>query len=257
MYAEERHRHIADTITADGRVSVADLARRFAVTSETVRRDLDALEQRGELRRVHGGAVATSRTSVVEQSLTDRQVQRADAKLAIARVALRMVPATGSVYVDSGTTTGALADLLAQQGSVAPLTVITHAVPVAAALYQAPGIELHVVGGRVRGITSAAVGAGTVAQLADLRPDVAFVGTNGLSAEFGLSTPDELEAAVKQAIVRAARRTVVLADLAKLGEETLHRFAALGEIDTLVTDRRPSPELAAALDAADVEVVLA
>ena len=90
-----------------------------------------------------------------------------------------------------------------------------------------------------------------------MRPDLAFVGANGLSAGFGLSTPDEREAAVKAAIVRSARRTIALVDASKHGDESLIRFAELADIDTLVTDAAPDPDLAAALAAADVQVVVA
>ena len=120
-----------------------------------------------------------------------------------------------------------------------------------------PNASLTVIGGRVRGLTAAAVGADTVRAIEAMRPDVAFVGTNGLSAAFGLSTPDPDEAAVKRAIVRSARRVVVVADADKLGRELLVGFAPLSDIDVLVTDAAPDGELSAALADADVEVWLA
>src|SRR5439155_10846181 len=107
--------------------------------------------------------------------------------------------------------------------------------------------------GRVRPTTQAAVGDETVAALGRLRTDVAFVGTNGVSAAHGLSTPDHGEAAVKRAIVTGARQVVVLADAAKLGEEHLVRFADLDEIDVLVTDGRAPADQLAALEAVGVE----
>ena len=90
-----------------------------------------------------------------------------------------------------------------------------------------------------------------------LRPDIAFVGTNGIHASFGLSTPDPEEAAVKAAFVHSARRIVVLVDSSKLDAETLVQFASLKDLDTVITDRKPSPELAAALADAGVELVIA
>ena len=94
-------------------------------------------------------------------------------------------------------------------------------------------------------------------QIDALRPDVAFVGANALSAEFGLSTPDAEEAAVKRAMVASARRVIAVVDSSKLGDESLTRFALLSEIDVLVTDARPETDLAAALAADDVEVWVA
>ncbi|MGO4690765.1 DeoR/GlpR family DNA-binding transcription regulator [Glaciibacter sp. 2TAF33] len=262
MFAEERQALIANLVSSRKRVTVADLAARFEITPETVRRDLDSLEIGRMLRRVHGGAVALDRLSMSEPSLAERRTTRQAEKSRIAAAAAKMIPAspTGSVLLDSGSTTGLLADHLARWSPASPgdqLLVITNALPIASILAMNAELQLHILGGRVRGLTGAVVGASTISQLDDLRPDIAFIGTNGVDAEFGLSTPDAVEAAVKTALVRSARRVVALADSSKLGEETLVRFAHLADIDTLITDAAPSPVLAAALEAADVEVVIA
>lgn len=262
MYATERHESIAEALRSAGRVSVSDLALRLDVTAETVRRDLDALEQAGLLQRVHGGAVAAGRSSVSELSLSERETRHSPEKTSVAQAAAHLVPPTftGSIALDAGTTTAAVAAELAGWRPSEPgrvLTVVTNAVPIAALLQHSPHVDLHLLGGRVRGVTSAAVGTSTVEQLGGLRPDIAFVGTNGISAGFGLSTPDELEGAVKAALVRAARRSVVVVDGAKHGEEALVRFARLAELDTVVTDVAPPADLAEALEADGVEVLVA
>ena len=166
------------------------------------------------------------------------------------------------MLLDAGSTTGRLADLLTTWAPDVPgasLDVSTNSVPLAGRIHNAgnPHVVLRLLGGSVRGITGAAVGPATIAQLSDIRPDLAFVGANGVTADFGLSTPDEAEAAAKSAMVRAARRVVVLADSTKLDAESLVRFANLDEVDTLITDAAPSDELADALAEADVQVVLA
>ncbi|GAB3542991.1 DeoR/GlpR family DNA-binding transcription regulator [Arthrobacter tecti] len=255
MFAEERYNRIAALVASEGRVSVAQLAARFDITKETVRRDLALLEKDGVLRRVHGGAVPANSASTNELSLTSREGRSQAEKARIAKAALAMVPSEGSIVLDGGTTTGALAALLAQEPAD-QLLIITHSIPVAHALIEAP-LQLEFIGGRMRGLTSACVGSGTVAQYGSFRPDVAFVGANGIHAAFGLSTPDPEEASVKAAIVRASRRVVVLADSSKLDAETLMNFASLSEIDALVTDAQPEPELEAALKDADVELVIA
>ncbi|SMQ71326.1 DeoR/GlpR family DNA-binding transcription regulator [Agreia sp. VKM Ac-1783] len=260
MYAIERHQKIGEEIGLQGRVTVTELSERFGVTAETVRRDLDHLERRGVLLRVHGGAVAGSKTSLSESTVAVRADKSRDAKLLIARAALGMIGDTfrGSILLDAGTTTGALAELLVDWNPSHghPLTIITNSVPIAALLHLNPAIELHLLGGSVRGITSAAVGASTIEQLDRLRPDIAFIGTNGVSAGFGLSTPEEREAAVKAAMIRRSRRSVVLADSSKLDEEALYRFAELRDLDTLVSDVDPAGTLSAALDAEGVEVIV-
>lgn len=256
MYATERHDLIERLLVDEGRVSVVDLARRFDVTTETIRRDLDLLEQSGALRRVHGGAVPNERASTNEPSLGERSLRHAPAKAAIARRALDALGDgfRGSVFFDAGTTTAAVAAQLAPRLTTARIDVVTHALPLATALAAVPQVSLSVIGGRVRPLTEAAVGADTVRAITGLRPDVAFLGTNGLSAGFGASTPDADEAAVKSAIVRSARRVVLVADAEKLGRELLVSFAALDDVDVLVTDAEPDPLLAAALDDAGVEV---
>jgi DeoR family fructose operon transcriptional repressor len=270
VFAEERQQLIMGLVYASGRASVTDLAERFSITTETVRRDLAALEAAGSVRRVHGGAVSPDRFSTTEDSILVRTVQRQPEKTRLAEAALALIPQdrSGSILIDAGSTTEALAELLSARdtGPAAPgaapapgveLVVITHALPIAAKLSGEPGIAVHLLGGKVRGITQAAVGQSTVDAARRIRPDVAFIGTNGIHAAFGLSTPDPEEAAVKAAFVQSARRIVVLADSSKLDAETLVQFASLKDLDTLITDRKPNRALADALAEAGVEVVVA
>ncbi len=256
MYAEERQHALAGLVTERGRVSVASVAERFGVTTETVRRDLAVLERAGVLRRVHGGAVpAGAALTLVETGLGERHGTRTEAKRKIAAAALDLLPGLdGSVILDGGTSTAALADVLPADRR---LYVATNSVPIAARLSAIPGITLHVLGGRVRGITQTAVGDSTVRAMEDLRVDVAFLGTNGISAGHGFSTPDEAEAATKRAMVRAAQRVIVLADSSKLGREHLVRFAGLDDVDVLVTDGDADPAVVAELETMGIEVLTA
>lgn len=254
MYAAERQRGIFDLARQKGRVSVAGLARQFDVTTETIRRDLDFLNDQGVLRRVHGGAVVAENVALTETGLADREPARASHKSRIAAAAMEFLPGpTGSLLVDAGTTTARLAAMLTPDSA---RTVITGSVPVAGKLI-ASGISLQLLGGRVRGITGAAVGAETVAAISTLRCDVAFIGVNGLSVAHGLSTPDPEEAAVKRAMVGAAKQVIVLADSSKIGAELLVAFAAVSDIDVLITDGEITPGDRRELEAAGVEVVIA
>lgn len=255
MYAEERQEAIAELVRRRGRVSVAEVAERYGVTTETVRRDLAVLERNAVVRRVHGGAVPAGALTVIERGVGERETAQADEKDRIAAAALALVPADGgSILLDAGTTTARLAAVLPSDRR---LVVVTNSVPVAARVAGSAATRLHLLGGRVRGTTQAAVGEETVRALDDLRVDVAFVGTNALSVDFGLSTPDVEEASVKRAMVRSAQRVVVLADASKLGSEHLVRFAPLDAVDVLVTDRAADPDVVAELEAHGVEVVLA
>ena len=255
MYAEERQRAISELVGGRGRASVMELAERFDVTPETVRRDLDALERLGGVRRVHGGVVAAGVLAGAEAGLGEREGTNAEAKRAIGAAARRFLPpAGGSVLFDAGTSTIAAAREV--PGNL-HITAITNSVPVAATLSTREAVELRLLGGRVRGLTQAAVGAGTVAEIAGLRTDVAILGANGLSADRGLSTPDADEAAVKTAMVRAADFVVLVADSSKFARESLVAFAPLDAIDVLVTDAAPTGPLAAALADHGVNVEVA
>jgi DeoR family fructose operon transcriptional repressor len=232
IYAEERQQAIAALVTQRGRVGVTAVAEHFGVTTETVRRDLAVLERAAMVRRVHGGAVPVGTLTVVESGFGERRGTRTDAKRRIANAALALLPGDRS------------------------LTVATNSVPIAARLAPSPGISLHLLGGRVRGITQAAVGLSTVAALADLRADVVFLGTNGISATHGFSTPDEAEADVKRAMASAGQRVAVLGDSSKIGREHLLRFAAVEDVDVLVTDDEADPAVVAELEQQGIEVLV-
>ncbi|NHU85226.1 DeoR/GlpR transcriptional regulator [Kocuria sp. JC486] len=262
MFAEERQAEIARLVGDTRRVSGADLARRFTVTMETIRRDLAALESEGVLRRVHGGAVSLDRTDSVEQSLDSRATLKTPAKRRIAAAALELLEYTEatSVVLDAGSTVETFADALATRrtgSSDQSLLVMTHALHVAGRLADQPEIDLELVGGRVRTLTWAASGVFTAEQYNRYRADVAFLGCNGVAAGFGFSTPELPEAAVKTAIVNSARKVVVLCDAEKHNHENLARFATFTQVDALITDAAPTGPLAAALEEGGVEVIVA
>lgn len=255
VYPEERQQAIAAQVITRGRASVTELAQIFDVTTETVRRDLAVLDRTGVLRRVHGGAVPTRALHLVEPSVDQREATRAEYKQAIARAAAEFFPQSGStVLIDAGTTTARLAALLPPDRD---LLVVTNSVPIAARLARVGSVSLQVLGGRVRGLTQACVGDQTLAGLAALRVDIAFIGTNGITVRHGASTPDPEEAAVKRAMVASANFVVVVADSSKIGREEFVSFAPVGSLDMLVTDPEISPADRAELTGQGLEVVIA
>ena len=255
MYAEERQQAIARLVTQRGRLSVNQLAREYDVTTETVRRDLSTLERLGLVRRVHGGVVPPGSLSLIESGIRERDHVNTETKERIARAALdRLPPAGGTILLDAGSTTVRLANLLPPDRE---LTVVTHAVPIAARLAGLAHLELRLLPGRVRPTTQAAVGPDTVQALSHLRVDVAFLGTNGITADHGLTTPDPDEAAVKRAIVGCGHLVVALADASKFGLETAVRFASPGDLDVVITDDGAPAGERRALTQAGIEVVVA
>ncbi|GHF96546.1 DeoR/GlpR family DNA-binding transcription regulator [Streptomyces thermodiastaticus] len=253
MYAPERQQEILRLAREGGRVDVVSLAEVFQVTAETIRRDLKALDRAGLLRRVHGGAIPVGRLDF-EPDLSEREATAAGEKDRIAKAALAELPAEGTVILDAGSTVARLAAALPLD---ADLTVVTHSLPIAARLADHPGLQLHLVGGRVRHRTRAAVDAWALRAYGEIRADVAFVAANGFSAEHGLTTPDLAEAAVKRAAVAAARRVVLLADSSKHGQEHFARFGGLSDVQVLITDSGLSPEEAAAIERGGTQVVRA
>ena len=257
MYSRQRQQLITERVDSHGSVNVADLAVHFDVSPETIRRDLAALEELGRLERTHGGAVAPSGNA--ERSLAARTLEHRSAKAAIARLAAEHLPQSGgSIIIDAGSTTAHLVGCMPVSTLTGQraLSIYTDSAPIAAELAGADASQLYLFGGMVRGITGALVGSSTVEAIRTLRVDVAFIGTNGISAERGLTTPDPAEAAVKSAMVASARKVVVLADDSKYAVDHVVEFASLGSVDVLIGNSAPRSALARALDAADVEVVL-
>ena len=205
------------------------------------------------LRRVHGGAIPVERLGF-EPGLAARDSVRRAEKERIAKAALSELPLEGSVLLDAGTTTARLAEVMPPNRD---LIVVTNSLPIALSLSVRPGLIVRMVGGRVRGRTQAVVDDWALRVLGDTYVDVAFVGTNGISLDRGLTTPDPAEAAVKQAMLAAARRVVVLADHTKVGATHFARFGGLREVEMLITDSGLDVDVAARLEAAGPTVVRA
>lgn len=256
MYAEERQQAIVLLAQQQGRVAVAELAPQFGVTAETIRRDLDTISNLGLLSRVHGGAVPISKVRLVESAVPVREETHSQEKHRIAQAALAYVPERpqSTILLDAGTTTARLAGML-PTGSLG--TIVTNSIPIASTLVESHVADVQLLGGRVRNLTQATVGAPTVEALHQLKVDVLFAGTNGFSLSHGFSTPDPSEAAVKRAMVTAANLVVVLADSSKSGTDYLVSFLRPQDVDVLVTDSGLSVSDQAALTEAGIKVVIA
>ena len=252
MFAHERRQEIMARAQRTGRVAVTELADALAVTSETIRRDLSQLEQAGLLRRVHGGALPLDRQSI-EPEVLERALTMVNEKLRIAERALDEVPTTGTIFLDAGTTTGVLADLMPPGRN---LTVVTHSLSIALTLAGRPGYTVLTLGGEVRGPTLATVGPWAEGRLRSIHTDVAFVATNGLSLARGLTTPNPVEAEVKRLIVQTARRVVLLTDHTTVNREFFEGFGAIADVDLLISDLGLDAVTAREFEAAGLATVL-
>jgi DeoR family transcriptional regulator, fructose operon transcriptional repressor len=234
----DRQRAIYMLALREGSVDVADLAERYGVTTETIRRDLSDMQSRQLLRRVHGGAVPLERLSH-EPMVEARDMVNAEEKLRIATMAVAEVPERGSVIIDSGSTGQRLAEVFPVDRDV---HVVTNSLITALTLSRRGLRELTVLGGSVRTKRHAMVDDTTREELQHMAIDVLFMSCDGLSFQHGLTTPYREERTIKRAMIESARRVVALVDHSKFGNVQMFSFASFDELDVLVTDTRADPE---------------
>lgn len=244
---------ILQQLQQDGTVQVSRLAQDQGVTEVTIRRDLAAMEQEGLLVRYHGGAVLPQ--AMVQDIPFQSKLQAHMAeKERIALAAARLVPDGATIALAAGTTVGAMVRALAGKQN---LTVVTNAVNIAWELSQRPEVHLVITGGRARQGSSCMVGPTAEHALRDVAVDIAFVGVNGISTEFGLTTPNQEEAQIHRLMLSRARQKVVVSDSSKFGRVAFARIAALSQINTLITDDQAPAPLLDAIRQEGVEVILA
>jgi DeoR family transcriptional regulator, glycerol-3-phosphate regulon repressor len=221
-----------------GRVTVEDLAARFEVTPQTIRRDLNELCDRRVLTRTHGGALIAS--SIENLSYEARRFIAADAKRAIGIAAAALIPNNSSLFINVGTTTEEVASALKDHSD---LRVITNNLNVAMTLYHHPTIEVIVAGGPVRRSDGAVVGSSAVDLIRQFKVDMAVIGASALDDDGSLLDYDPREVAVSRAIIDNARRVLLVCDQTKLERAAPVRVGHMSEIDAFVTDRLTSAKL--------------
>jgi DeoR family transcriptional regulator, fructose operon transcriptional repressor len=234
--SDTRQGRIVELARTRGRVDVATLASELDVASETIRRDLKLLAGRRLLKRVHGGAVPLE-TAAFESGVEYRSQVDLAQKHRIAAAATGLLHGAETVYLDEGYTPRLIAERLSERD----LTVVTSSLLAAEALAHSSTVTVLLLGGRLRGRTLATVDQWAVDMLRSLVIDIAFLGTNGISLEHGLTTPDPAVAAVKSTAVKVARRPVLVAAQSKFGESSFCRFAQVGDFEAIVTGTELNP----------------
>jgi DeoR family fructose operon transcriptional repressor len=249
-FAVERHALMLDRLRAHGRLEAAALAAEFGLSTETIRRDLIALEKAGALQRVHGGAVLESPRGSVPDVRQRESLMTAE-KQAIAELAADLVPVAALVLIDAGTTTHAFAEVYPLDRAT---TVVTPSLNVATTLLERSAASVHTLGGDVSPRTWSEGGSWTVRALEAITAEVVFLGCSGFSADRGATTSDGMDGEVKRAMVASSKRRIMLADSSKIGSRHLTSFAELGQIDVLVTSRRADEQELERIAAAGVEI---
>ncbi|WP_323036670.1 DeoR/GlpR family DNA-binding transcription regulator [Pararhodobacter sp.] len=231
---------ILEIARQDGRVTVDDLANRFNVTAQTIRRDLADLDEAGKLERVHGGAILRSGT--VNIGYQERAALNAEAKQSIARACAAEIPQGASVFLAIGTTTEAVARELRRHSG---LMVVTNNMNIANILADTPAAQVIVTGGTLRRSDGGLTGPLTQDAIRQFKVDIAVIGCSALDADGDLLDYDIQEVGVSRALIAQARRSWVVADHSKLNRTAPARIASLSAFDRVFTDRPlPAPLLA-------------
>jgi DeoR/GlpR family transcriptional regulator of sugar metabolism len=234
MLAQQRQAAILDRVRATGGVRVSELAAEYGVSDMTIRRDLEALADRGLLAKVHGGATTVSPGSAHEPGFAAKSVRQRGEKTAIAMRAAALVSPGDAIALSAGTTTAELAQRLVD---VPSLTVVTNSIPVADVFYRGGRADQTVVlTGGTRTPSEALVGPVAVAAIGSLHLDLLFLGVHGMSERAGYTTPNLMEADANRALVEASERLVVLADSTKWGTVGISSIVPLDRADILITD---------------------
>lgn len=254
MLARQRQAFILDRVREDGAVRVADLVRELGVSDMTVRRDLEVLDERGLLEKVHGGATSLAGTAMFEPGFAAKSALQQREKDAIADAGVALVEPGMAIGVSAGTTTYALAQRLAY---VPGLTVVTNSVRVADVLYQVgPTDQTIILTGGVRTPSDALAGPFAVAALRTVHLDLVFMGVHGMDPRSGFTCPNLLEAETDRALIEAGRRLVVVADHSKWGVIGISSIARLDQADVLITDSGLEPEARAMLAGAARDLIV-
>lgn len=238
MLAEQRHAHILAEVASRGTVTVTELAQALGISESTVRRDLEKLDQAHKLTKVHGGAVTREDAHVIRDlTLPERAGLHDEEKARIVRYAASLVEPDDFVYIDAGSTTQALIEVLTEQQATYVTDSVTHAQRLVAR-----GFSTVVLGGELKAATQAVVGPDALDTLSRYHFTLGFWGTNGITREQGCTTPDRGEAQIKRVAIEHTARPYIVTDASKFGRVAPVKFAELGSVTVLTTTIPPGYE---------------
>lgn len=252
--ADHRQELIMSALSARGECRTKQLAAQFRTSEMTLRRDLEQLEKRGLLRRVHGGAVLLNRDADYAQHLEQDQAQ----KQWVGRAATRLLKSGQTVYLDAGTTACEMARAIAQGlPQVSDLTIVTHAISIASELAGRTPYQLQLIGGEIYQNALSTVGPVALAQIANLNIDVFFLAAGAVDTDAGWTNSSVVEAAVKRAVVARSKSVVSICDSAKWGQESFATVVPFGGVSRWVVDRGLASEGVEAAKAAGITLLYA
>ncbi|QND55151.1 DeoR/GlpR transcriptional regulator (plasmid) [Phyllobacterium sp. 628] len=232
--APRRHDEILKRVAADGSVSIADLARFFDVSRETIRRDLKILADKGQFELIHGGA---ARLDAVEPGLSERARENARGKAEIGKLAAALVKPDMVVFLDSGTTTLAVAHALGALRQ--PLTVCTSSLAIALFMCHLPNVRVHILGGEINPDEEAASGMDVLQAAEAFRIDIAFLGGGAVTPEGDVTDFTKAGSVLRSRMLALVQKAYFVIDSSKFGRSTPLRIADSHIAAAIVTDQKP------------------
>lgn len=239
----QRQTEILSLVQQQGFVSIDTLAQNFNVTTQTIRRDINALCDQQLLTRYHGGAGLSS--SVENVTYAVRQIMNLEEKQRIAAMVAKQIPDRASIFINIGTTTEEVAKALKQHRG---LRIITNNLNVATILHKTPGFEVIIAGGVVRQRDGGITGEATIDFIRQFKVDFGIIGISSIDQDGTLLDYDYHEVRVAQAIIGNSREVLLVADYSKFDRPAMVRLGSIDQIDALFTDRRPPENFISLLD---------
>lgn len=232
MLTEERFKYILDKIRIKGTVKLKDLVSELDVSESTIRRDLDDLEEKGLVKRVHGGAVGTKGNLAYDNTITERSTRFVNEKKKIAEYCAGIIEDGDFIYLDSGTTTYEIIPYLRGKDVI----VVTNGVYNVEMLLE-NNVRTYLIGGEIKNVTKSVVGEQAMKQIQDFRFSKSFIGSNGITFDASITTPDISESMIKREAINKSETAYILADSSKFGKVSFSKVCDLEEV-IIVTDAK-------------------
>lgn len=230
----ERRNKLAQIIVSEGSAKAKELAEQFDVTTETIRKDLIYLEEQGIAKKSHGGAVASQ--DFIERPIAIKETENIELKTQIAQKVIGLIPENSVIFLDAGTTAYSVARLLSLRNG---MTIISNSVAIIQLLMNTDN-NVFILGGKVRGSSSASIGLWAKEALKTLQFDIALLGTDG-TGKTGPCTASYDEAAVKKLVIERSKKNIVITDHTKFSVLGLFQFCEWSDTDLLITDDEADP----------------
>lgn len=240
MIAQERYHSILTLLDQNELVKVQNLACRFNVSIETIRRDLEHLEKENMVKRVHGGAVKANHRMTISK-FKERETENLEAKREIAGLVYMMLPENQMLFMDSSTTNLEIAKLLKEGTKKA--TIVTNSIVIATELSESQGLSVTLVGGKIDPDEQATFGNIAQENLRNFFADYALISTSGIMEKVGITDTNSDLGEIQRMMIHNADRTLILADSSKFDMTSNYRVAKLEDVHSVVTDSQLRDDL--------------